>query len=356
METRNIRLMETSLALILLCMPLTGCGNASADDEPQKEEAIALSIPVEATKIERGVITSNYATSAILEAKQEAFVVARASGIIEDIFVEEGDYVEKGQVLAQLDKRRYELNLIKAKADLAGIEQELAKINAVYSRKLVSEDVFEKLQAQFDSAKANVELAELDLKETIITAPISGYIAERNAKVGNLTESFQRERMFHIVEQKSLQGIVYLPESELSRIQMDQRATLRVPALENINVPASVSRISPVIDANTGTFKVTLHVPNDKGSLKAGMFTEVALNYATRENTPLLPRQALVSIDNQSNVFVVREGKALKVPVTLGFEEGDLVEITNGLTGGETVVTVGHQNLKDQSPVDVVNG
>nr|WP_252736200.1 efflux RND transporter periplasmic adaptor subunit [Aestuariibacter sp. A3R04] len=337
-------------------MPLTGCGSASAEDEDKKEEAIVLSIPVEATKIERGAITSNYATSAILEAKQEAFVVARASGIIEEILVEEGDYVEKGQVLAQLDKRRYELNLIKAKADLAGIEQELAKINAVYSKKLISEDVFEKLSAQYDSARANVELAELDLKETIITAPISGYIAERNAKVGNLTESFQRERMFHIVQQQSLQGIVYLPESELSRVQLNQAATLRVPALENIDVPAAVSRISPVIDATTGTFKVTLHVPNEQGSLKAGMFTEVALNYATRENTTLLPRQALVSIDNQSNVFVVREGKALKVPVTLGFEEGDMVEITSGLTGGETVVIVGHQNLKDQSPVDVVNG
>merc|ERR1712000_480148 len=99
----------------------------------QKEEVV-VSIPVEATPVTMGDISSSYQTTAILEAKEEAFVVARASGIIEEIFVEEGDYVEKGQVLAQLDKRRYELNLSKALADLAGIESELEKVNKVYSK------------------------------------------------------------------------------------------------------------------------------------------------------------------------------------------------------------------------------
>ena len=108
--------------------------------------------------------------------------------------------LKKGQVLAQLDKRRYELNLSKALADLAGIESELEKVNKVYSKKLISDDTYDKLTSQFESAKASVRLAELDLKEATITAPIDGYIAERNAKVGNLTESFQRERMFHIVQ------------------------------------------------------------------------------------------------------------------------------------------------------------
>lgn len=354
METRTPLLLAATFSLGLLSTTLTGCGNAGATDE-EKEEAVIITIPVEATTIQRGEISSNYATTAILEAQEEAFVVARASGIIEHILVEEGDYVEKGQILAQLDKRRYELNLQKARADLAGIEQELAKMNKVYSRKLISDDAFEKLTAQFESVQANVELAELDLKETTITAPISGYIAERNAKVGNLTESFQRERMFHIVQQKSLQGIVYLPESELSQIRNNQQATLTIPALNHRKVTARVARISPVIDATTGTFKVTLNVPNDEETLKAGMFSEVALNYDTHSDTPLLPRSALVSIDNESNVFVVRDGKALKVPVTLGFEDAGMVEIISGLTGNETVVTVGHHNLKDQTPVDVVN-
>lgn len=353
---RRILSTVTLLSFLALSSSLTGCMNAEATDTNDEEKVdVIVSIPVETMTIINGSISSSYQTTAILEAKEEAFVVARASGIIEHIFVEEGDYVEKGQVLAQLDQKRYELNLSKARADLTGLEKELAKINKVYSRQLVSDDTFDKLTAQHDAAKAVLALAELDLKETTITAPISGFIAERNAKVGNLTESFQRERMFHIVQQNELQGIVYLPESQMATIKAKQAATLKLAALGNAEVNGYVERISPVIDATTGTFKVTLTVPNLHGSLKAGMFSEVAINYATHTNTPLLPRKALLTIDDQNSVFVVRDGKAHKLDVTTGFENGEFIEITRGLKGDETVVTVGHHNLKDAAPVEIVN-
>lgn len=358
MKFKYVRLLPPlSLACVLAAtLSLGGCGNVAATDAAASpDEDVALSIPVEAQRVETGKISSSYNTTATLEAKEEAFVVARASGIIEAIFVEEGDYVEKGQVLAQLDKKRYELNLTKARADLKGIEQELAKINKVYSQKLVSDDTYDKLSAQFESAKASVKLAELDLEEATITAPISGYIAERNAKVGNLTESFQRERMFHIVQQRELQGIVYLPESELPNVVKGQQAELTITALGNARMKAYVARISPVIDAETGTFKVTLGVPNPEETLKAGMFSDVALEYATHSDATLLPRRALVSIDDRTSVFVVKDGIASKVDIATGFEDGDMVEVMNGLSGDERVVVVGHQNLKDQSPVDVVN-
>ncbi len=343
-------------ALFGLAISLSGCENAEAIDAAESPEETVIAIPVETHQVQQGEIASTYQTTAILEAKQEAFVVARASGIIEEILVEEGDYVEKGQILARLDKERYELSLAKARADLRGIEQELAKMDKVYSQKLVSADAYEKLTAQFQSASASVRLAELDLKEATIRAPISGFIAERNAKVGNLTESFQRERMFHIVQQRELQGIVYLPENQLLQIRKDQPAQLTVAALGNTQMPAFVERISPVIDASTGTFKVTLRVPNALDALKAGMFSEVSLQYATKTNATLLPRKALVSIDNQQSVFVVRDGVANKVTVTTGFEQGDMIEVVTGLTGTESVVITGHQNLKDASPVEVVNG
>ena len=358
MEFKYVRLLSSlSVACVLAAsLSLSGCGNVAATDAAESpDEEVVLSIPVEAQRVASGNISSSYNTTATLEAKEEAFVVARASGIIEDIFVEEGDYVEKGQVLAQLDKKRYQLNLTKARADLKGIEQELAKIDKVYSQKLVSDDTYDKLSAQFESVKASVKLAELDLEEATITAPISGYIAERNAKVGNLTESFQRERMFHIVQQRELQGIVYLPESELPNVVKGQQAELIVTALNNARMDAFVERISPVIDAETGTFKVTLRVPNPDETLKAGMFSEVALEYATHSDAILLPRRALVSIDNRTSVFVVKEGIAEKVEITTGFEEGDMVEVVSGLDGNESVVVVGHQNLKDQSPIAVVN-
>ncbi|MGB3726561.1 MAG: efflux RND transporter periplasmic adaptor subunit [Glaciecola sp.] len=343
--------------MLAATLALSGCGQAEAVKETQaKEEVKIIPIPVEVAQVTTGNISSNYTTTAVLEAKEEAFVVARAAGIIEHIMVEEGDYVEKGQILAKLEPERYELSLRRAAADLQGIEKELAKINKVYNKKLVSDDVYDKLNAQYESAKAMLALAELDLKETTIVAPISGYIAERNAKVGNLTESFQRERMFHIVQQKQLYGIVHLPEKELSRVHKEQQATLSITALNNQSVNAFVERISPVIDAQTGTFKVTLRVPNNSNQLKAGMFTQVSLNYDTRTNATLLPRKAMLALDDTFNVFVVDDtGIAKKVQVDVGYQEGNYIEVTNGLTGNETVVITGHQNLKDNATVEIVN-
>ncbi|MCV2883925.1 efflux RND transporter periplasmic adaptor subunit [Aestuariibacter sp. AA17] len=357
MELRKstLRTLMLTSGLLLTTSQLSGCFDAEATN--QQDVAVQeIAIPVEVGHTSIGAISSNYATTAILEAKEEAFVVARASGIIEKILVEEGDYVEKGQVLAQLDPQRYILSLRRAKADLQGIEKELAKINKVYDKKLVSDDIYDKLTAQYEAAQATLKLAELDLKEATIVAPISGYIAERNAKVGNLTESFQRERMFHIVQQKDLYGIVHLPEKELAKVHANQRASLRLTALSNATVTGYVERISPVIDSQTGTFKVTLRIPNEDNQLKAGMFAQVNLNYDTREQATLLPRRALLSIDNENNVFVIEEGKAKRVKVNIGYEEDGFVEILDGLKANQQVVITGHQNLKDQAPVDIVNG
>lgn len=347
--------------LIASCLSVslltTGCSEADANKIAEESEAAkVIPIPVEIAVLKQGNISSNYTTTAVLESKEEAFVVARAAGIIEHIMVEEGDYVEKGQVLAKLDPLRYELNLRRAKADLQGIEKELAKINKVYNQKLVSVDVYDKLNAQYESAQAMLALAELDLKETTIVAPISGYIAERNAKVGNLTESFQRERMFHIVQLKELYGIVHLPEKELSKVHKDQQATLEITALNNQIVDAFVERISPVINPLTGTFKVTLRVPNDEAKLKAGMFTQVSLNYDTRQNATLLPRKAMLALDDTINVFVVDDASvAKKVAIKIGYQENGYVEVIDGLSGNENVVITGHQNLKNNATVEIVN-
>lgn len=349
--------MTAFITLLSTTLLLNGCFQAEAAKEiAQKEEEKVIPIPVEVSLVETGSISSNYTTSAVLEAKEEAFVVGRASGIIQEIMVEEGDYVEKGQVLAKLEPERYELNLRRAQADMDGIEKELAKIKKVYNQKLVSVDVFDKITAQYESAKATLALAQLDLKEATIIAPISGYIAERNAKVGNLTESFQRERMFHIVQQKELYGIVYLPEKELAKVHKDQKARLLVAALDDAVVNAFVERISPVIDPKTGTFKVTLRVPNEDKHLMPGMFTQVSLNYDTHNNATLLPRKAMLAMDDQVNVFVVDDnGVARKVAIKTGFQEGNFIEVTEGLSGNETVVITGHQNLKDNATVAIVN-
>ncbi len=344
-----------SIGVTLLSVALlSSCNSSKPANAPPNTKKI-VEIPVEVASAIRGDISTHYATTAILEPKEEAYVVPRAQGIIQEIYVEEGDYVEKGQKLAQIEPRRYHLNVERAKANLSGLQKELDKVNKVYNKQLVSDDAYDKLTAQYQSAKASLSLAELDLKEATILAPISGFIAERNAKVGNLTESFQRSKMFHIVQQKELYGIVHLPEKELSNVHPNQAAVLTLSAFEDYQTHAFVKRISPVINAETGTFKVTLRVPNHQNKLKAGMFAQVKLNYNTHKDSLLIPRRALLAQGDGNQIFLVKDGLATRAELELGYQENEYVEILGGLSGDEKIVITGQQNLKNNSPVTIIN-
>lgn len=346
-------------SIALLSLNLTGCGSATASADPQQEvnaeKTEIAAVPVEVTRAMTGNISSHYASTAILEAKDEAQVVSKVAGILQSVYVEEGDYVQAGQILAKIEPQRYQLNLNKAKAELAKVKSELNRIEKVHGQNLVSADTYEQLKWQYESTKSALDIAKLNLKETEIIAPISGFIAERYVKVGNVVQQYQQKSMFHIVEQKQLQGIVHLPEQQLRHVKVGQHTSLKLSAIGDTPVSAIIERISPIVNAQTGTFKVTLNIPNEAGILKSGMFAEVAIRYNTHENVTLIPRKALISLDNQHTVYSIVDGKASKQLVKIGFQEGSLVEVIAGLDSDTQVVTAGHNNLKDNATIQIIN-
>ncbi len=343
-------------SIAVLSLNLSGCGEANASAEPKEDKKVEIAVvPVEVSQSISGSISSHYATTAVLEAKDEAQVVSKVAGILQSVYVEEGDYVEAGQILAKIEPQRYQLNLNKAKAELANVRTELNRIEKVHGQKLVSADTYEKLKWQVESTKAALDIAKLNLKETEIIAPISGFIAERYVKVGNVVQQYQQNSMFHIVEQKQLQGIVHLPEQQLRHVKVGQHTSLKLAAIGDTPVTAVIERISPVVNAQTGTFKVTLSIPNENGMLKSGMFAEVSIRYSTHENATLIPRKALISLDNQHTVYSVANGKATKQQIQIGFQEGSMVEVLGGLDANTQVVTAGHNNLKDNATIQIIN-
>ena len=224
----------------------------------------------------------------------------------------------------------------------------------MHGKNLVSAEKYENLKWQYESTKAALDIAKLNLQETQITAPISGYIAQRYVKLGNVVAQHQTHSLFHIVQQQQLQGMVHLPEQQLRHIKIGQQTELLLTALDEQPVTATVLRISPVIDAKTGTFRVTLKVDNPQGILKAGMFAQVNIKYNTHFNAMLIPRKAVISMDNKHTVYALKEGKVHKQEITLGYAQGPYVEVLAGLKMATQVVTAGHNNLKDKADVQVV--
>ncbi|PTB88478.1 efflux RND transporter periplasmic adaptor subunit [Pseudidiomarina aestuarii] len=356
MNTNTRFPIRTSLmaTLLVVSFGLSGCGNAGAQN-PEPETEVAARIPVATQQVELSAITSSFRTTATLEAREETDVVSKANGLVEELLVEEGDYVQKGQVLARIRDEEYQIQAAQARAELNSIQQELSRMKEMAEQNMISQDSYEKLRFSADLMQARYDMAALNLAETDIRAPISGYIAKRYVKTGNLVKQYEPQKLFHIIALDSLQGNVYLPERELRHVKVGQTAQLRVSALPNEVIPATVERISPMIDTQSGTFKVVLNVANPELSLKAGMFANVNLNYATREQTVTVPRYALQSLDNQHTIFTVdAEGVAHKIDVKIGFEDETHIEIVEGLKAGDEIVVNGQSNLKDAALVEVI--
>ena len=364
----KLRLVLCAAALLLLVACSGGkSGDASAEkakDGKQTERTAEAgkkkdgdkkadsAIPVEVAQASRQDIAASYAGSASLAAPEETDVVAKTTGVLLQLNTEEGQTVKAGQLLAQIDPERTRLEVARASAALKKLEAEADRAKELFDRKLIAADAYEKLRYDVATHKAAVDLAKLELSYTRIEAPISGVISQRMVKRGNLIQLNQP--LFHIVNTERLEAVLNVPERELATMNADLPVRMRVDAIPGRDFEGIVSRVSPVVDAGTGTVRVTTEFKSS-GALRPGMFGRIEVIYDRRDDVLTVPRTALLEGEGEDAVFAVRDGKAVRLPVHLGYIDGSVAEIRDGLNEGDTVVTTGKVALRDGSKVQVLN-
>lgn len=351
MSSRMGRTKVSLFVLLIASFGFYGCGSES-HSKPSQQDSSKASIPVEVASAETGTISAYYGGTATLEAEDEALVVNRVAGIVKEIFVEEGDRVEPGQLLAKLDDERLAVEMARAQSNLNKLKADLTRNKELFEKKLISAEQYQNALYDYETQKSVVELAKLDLKFTEVRAPISGVISERMIKRGNLTA--QNSEMFRITDFDPLLAVMYVPEKEIAKIAPGQRVALSFDAMGEL-FEGTVARISPVVDQETGTLKTTIEVRDESNRLKPGMFARVRIVYDTHTNTILIPKNAVVKEDATQSVFVVRDRVAHKVKIRTGYEETGRVEVLSGITLQDTIVTLGQASLQDSSLVEPLN-
>ncbi len=344
------QLFRFSFSVVISSALLLSCGNSNKSDV--QTTATVEAIPVEAANVTRGDVSAYYATTATLEAENEADVVAKISGVIKQVLVEEGDRVNAGQALAILDEEQYRLEVTRAEANLARLENDFNRNKEMFERNLISAEAFERVKFEMESQKATLELARLSVEYSTIRATISGVISARMIKTGNMVTTNQA--LFSITDMDPLQAIIFVPEHEMSKIRVGQSTLLQIDAIPGTEFSGRVERISPIVDRTTGTFKVTVFVKDASNRLKPGMFSRVRIVYDVRYQTLVMPKGALISEDGRTTVFVVQDSIVLRRPVEVGYTNGTKVEILKGLELGASVITVGQNSLRDSSKVFVI--
>jgi len=330
----------------------SGCGRGGHGNA--NGEGDAALVPVEVAEVSRGDISAFFTGTATLEAEEETQVVAKVGGVVNKIMVEEGNYVTAGQVLAKLDDEKIAVQVERARANLKNLEEEYHRSEELFSGKMISAQEFQKAKYDYERQQAEYDLARLDLEYTSIRSPISGVIAERLIKVGNMV--LANQATFSVTGMDPLLAVLHVPERQLGKLAVGHSASLEVDALHGESFAGCIDRISPVVDPATGTVKVTVEVRDRTRRLKPGMFARVNIVYDVHANAMLVPKDAIIAEDRESCVFVVRDSTAYRQTVETGYVNSSHIEVLSGIDDGDTVVTIGKGGLKDSSRVELVSG
>jgi membrane fusion protein (multidrug efflux system) len=310
-------------------------------------------VPVEVVKVQRRAINASYANSATLDPRADSQVVAKTSGVALQVLVEEGQQVKQGQALVQLDSNTARLAVAQAEAQMMKLENSYARSQKLVAKQLISANDLDAIKFDLDNARAQYGTYKLQLSYTTVVAPISGVIASRSIKPGNFVQI--NSPIFRIVDNSRLEATLNVAEREFSRFKPGQKVSLTVDALPGQQFTGVVDRVSPVVDSGTGTFRVVSAFAGD-GQLKAGMYSHLSINYDQRTDALVIPRSALLEDGGEPAVYVIRDNKAQRVSVKLGYDDAGYVEVRDGLKEGDAVVIAGKAALREGSAVQVLGG
>ena len=356
MRQTPLRPMSAVFASLLVTgvLALSACkggqGEAAADAKDPKKKG-PEAVPVEVAQASRRAVAASYTGTAPLEPRAEAQVIAKVSGVALQVLVEEGQYVKAGQVLVRLDSARSALVAAQSAAQLRKLEANYARSRQMAEQNLISANDNDQLRYDLENARAANKAANLELQYANVTAPISGVIASRSIKAGNFVQI--NTPIMRIVDVSRLEAVLNVPERELATLKAGLPVQLAVDALPGKAFTGMVDRVAPVVDSGSGTFRVVCAFA-DGEALRPGMFGRIKIDYDQRADALVVPRAALLEDESDPAVFVVRNKKSTRVPVKLGYMDGEWAEVRSGIKQGEQVVIAGKTALRDGTVVQVI--
>ena len=294
-----------------------------------------------------------------VEAIEEASLFAHVSGYLKKIYVDEGDKVKKGQLLAVIDAPDVVQEFRKAKAEYDFKETTRKRYEELVKEKVVSQQEYDTVEADANEAKARFDNADANMGYTRIIAPFAGSIARRFKYPGDListaTHSDKEQPIFVLVNEARLRIVTNVPQIEIGKIQVGHDVDVHVDAHPDQIFRGTISRVDALLDDSTKTERVLVDMDNPDNSLRAGMFATVSLHLEKRDDALTLPTEVVMGQGGTRNVYVVREGVMKKIPVTVGIQDEKSVEITSGLSLSDQVVLPGSGIVPDGTPVQIMS-
>jgi len=385
-KTVAILSMALILSVLAGCDMLAKIGKNQTDTEKNTPQEIEIIIPVQAQLPSRGDISAHFETTTRVEAENRVQVVAEAVGECLQVNVQEGDSIQVGQILAELDKKAMLASIGQTEVQVRQSKTAYDRAASMYEEGLSSQAERDNAKFAYEQALASLETQKIQFSKLTVRAPISGLLTHKLIQTGQMVAS--GSPIFSIVDPESFMLVINPPERELARLQTGQKAKVTIDALGTEEFEAAVRRINPNVDPASGTVKVTLDFdPGTRAKLRDAAFARVRLVMDTRKNTLLVPKDAVLEENARKYLFVVEQEKAEptadtqpagspdpaqtaaetppkndkpvflanRIEIETGFEDSNSVEVVKGIDDSALIVVLGQHTLKPGSRVTVTN-
>lgn len=334
--------------------------NIAVGKERAARALAGRTVTVEAAAVQRRDLSPVLSFSANLEAVWSTDVSTKADGRIDRLFVEEGDAVTSGMVLARLDTNELaaqvmqaEGQVLQAKATLEQSELNFRRMDILFKQNGVSAQTLDSARTQRDLAQGGVHAAEGNLlllrarlENANIISPLTGVVVKRYVQSGTFSKA--GIAIVTVADVTSLLAKAVVGEAQISELKLGTPVTIRVNALKDQEFKGTLTRLSPAAALPARTFTAEVLIPNPQGILKAGMFAKAEIGGMVRTSVLAVPESSLVLREDQKTLFVIADGnKVVQKVLKLGQASGGWVEVLEGVQEGDRIVTAGQHKLKD---------
>ncbi|WP_309608108.1 efflux RND transporter periplasmic adaptor subunit [Flavobacterium sp.] len=324
--------------------------NKSKTDEGKDKGGKNNPISLSGIVVKLETFNNNLSLSGSIEANEQVEIRSEVSGIVEKINFTEGSNVSKGQMLFKVNDVELRAQLIqtKTKESLASENERRAKF--LLQKEAISQEEYDIARADFKSAQAQSQLISAQIAKTAVRAPFSGKIGLRSISPGTyITPIVLVAKLVNISKLKITFSI---PEKYASQVKVNSNLTFMVSG-STTKYNAKVYAIEPEVDIQTRTLQIRAIAENKDGKLLPGTFAEVELPLEVVKNAIIIPTEAIIPIQNGKKVFISEKGKAKEIMIETTTRTDASVLVLSGLKSGDTVITGGVMNLKNDMPVKV---
>ncbi|MCF2948625.1 efflux RND transporter periplasmic adaptor subunit [Paraglaciecola aquimarina] len=336
------------IALIIMCGLVVYLYAPNSEQEQQKK---SITTPVRVYSVEQQKFPVTIEALGTANANESITITAQKSAIVQSIQFDDGDLVEKGQLLLKLNDREEQARLNELEINLQEAKRQLKRIDNLAQLSVASKQLLDEQQAKVKALKAQLEVAKTQLDELVLSAPFNGMLGVRKVSVGALVEPGD---LIVTLDDMSLIKVDFtVAESHLPSVQNGQLVVATSVAYPGEEFTGKISNIASRVDPITRAIQIRAIVDNKNFKLRPGMLLQLNLQKQILD-TLVIPESALVPIEDKQFVYIIENDIAVQKQVQVGLRKPGMAQIVSGLTEHDQVVVEGALRLRDGSNVNIL--